>query len=210
MANLEAVLRFAVRAVPGRTYRAFARHWVERAQVYAPDEPLRDPTGEPVHSATFSATMYATTYPEDYAAGNAAIACRVYGFNDWYTAALLAGRAVAQGRVYGAEVRPRHAYDLRSAYIPVAAAVVAEQLAVLRCLAGNPFRTPVVRPAWVTSTVVGLVRGINADAAFDRLPILADALEDAGCDSADLLAHLRGDGPHVRGCWALDLVLGKS
>jgi hypothetical protein len=46
--------------------------------------------------------------------------------------------------------------------------------------------------------------------AFDRLPILADALEEAGCAEADLLAHLRGPAPHVRGCWALDLLLGKS
>jgi hypothetical protein len=43
-----------------------------------------------------------------------------------------------------------------------------------------------------------------------RLAVLADALEEAGCDQADLLGHLRGPGPHVRGCWAVDLVLGKS
>jgi hypothetical protein len=44
----------------------------------------------------------------------------------------------------------------------------------------------------------------------DRLAVLADALEDAGCADPDLLAHLRGPGPHVRGCWALDLVLGNG
>jgi hypothetical protein len=54
------------------------------------------------------------------------------------------------------------------------------------------------------------VAAIAEDRAFDRLPILADALEDAGCDDGDLLAHLRGDGPHVRGCWALDLVLERG
>jgi hypothetical protein len=43
-----------------------------------------------------------------------------------------------------------------------------------------------------------------------RLALLADALEDAGCTDGELLGHLRGPGPHVRGCWALDLVLGKS
>jgi hypothetical protein len=45
--------------------------------------------------------------------------------------------------------------------------------------------------------------------AFERLPILADALMDAGCDNADILAHCRGPGPHERGCWAVDLILGK-
>jgi hypothetical protein len=43
---------------------------------------------------------------------------------------------------------------------------------------------------------------------FDLMPVLGDALEEAGCDTADLLAHFRGPGPHVRGCWALDMVLG--
>jgi hypothetical protein len=43
-----------------------------------------------------------------------------------------------------------------------------------------------------------------------RLAVLADALEDAGCDRADILGHLRGPGPHVRGCWAVDLLLGKE
>jgi hypothetical protein len=51
---------------------------------------------------------------------------------------------------------------------------------------------------------------IYADKLFADLPILADALEDHGCTDTDLLTHLRGPGPHVRGCWALDLVLGKE
>ncbi len=42
------------------------------------------------------------------------------------------------------------------------------------------------------------------------MPVLADALEDAGCADADILAHCRGHGPHVRGCWVVDLVLGKE
>ena len=67
-----------------------------------------------------------------------------------------------------------------------------------------------VDPAWLTSTVVSLAQPIYAERAFDRLPILADALEDAGCDNADTLTHCRSEGPHVRGCWALDLVLAKK
>ena len=83
-------------------------------------------------------------------------------------------------------------------------------MAIVRCIYGNPFRPATADPSWLTSTVVALARSIYADRAFDRLPILADALEDAGCDAADLLSHCRGDGPHVRGCWAVDLVLGKE
>jgi hypothetical protein len=64
--------------------------------------------------------------------------------------------------------------------------------------------------SWLTPTVVSLAEGIYADRAFDRLPILADALQDAGCDNADVLDHCRGPGPHARGCWVIDLVLGKE
>jgi len=67
-----------------------------------------------------------------------------------------------------------------------------------------------VNPAWRTSTVVQLAEGIYADRAFDRMPILADALQDAGCDCDEILKHCRGPGPHVRGCHILDLILGKS
>ncbi len=80
---------------------------------------------------------------------------------------------------------------------------------LILCTLGNPFRPVTLEPAWLTSTVRSLAEGIYAERAFDRMPILADALEEAGCDNADLLAHCRGDGPHVRGCWVVDLVLGK-
>ncbi len=75
---------------------------------------------------------------------------------------------------------------------------------------GNPFRPVTFDPAWRSSTAVGVAETIYADRTFDNLPILADALQDAGCDHPDILSHLRGPGPHVRGCWALDLVLGKE
>jgi hypothetical protein len=81
---------------------------------------------------------------------------------------------------------------------------------ILLDIFGNPFRSVSVDPSWLTSTVVALARGTYDERAFDRLPILADALQDAGCENADILTHLRGDGPHVRGCWALDLILGKQ
>ena len=80
---------------------------------------------------------------------------------------------------------------------------------LIRDIFANPFRPVPLDPAWLTSTVVSLAEGVYADRAFDRLPVLADALEDAGCDKAEILAHCRGGGPHVRGCWVVDLVLGK-
>jgi hypothetical protein len=82
--------------------------------------------------------------------------------------------------------------------------------ACARDIFGNPFHPISVDPSWLTSTVTQLAQGIYADRAFDRLSILADALQDAGCANADLLDHCRGPGPHVRGCWAVDLLLGKS
>ena len=86
----------------------------------------------------------------------------------------------------------------------------AAQVELLRDLVGNPFRPVVPDPAWLTSDVVALARGIYDERAFDRMPILADALEDAGCADEQVLGHCRGPGPHVRGCWAVDLVLGQE
>jgi hypothetical protein len=87
----------------------------------------------------------------------------------------------------------------------------AEQIALLRDVFGNPFRAVALNPAWLTSDVLALARGIYGEKAFDRMPILADALQDAGCDNDDVLTHCRDAAlVHVRGCWVVDLVLGKS
>lgn len=79
-----------------------------------------------------------------------------------------------------------------------------------RCVSGDPFRPVAFDPRWLSETAVALATGIYAERAFDRMPILADALEEAGCDDADVLSHCRGPGPHVRGCWVVDRVLGKE
>ncbi|WP_227254493.1 hypothetical protein [Frigoriglobus tundricola] len=86
----------------------------------------------------------------------------------------------------------------------------AAQADLLRDIFGNPFRPIAINPAWLTSDVLALARGIYDERAFDRMPILADALQDAGCDNIDVLNHCRGDGLHVRGCWVVDMVLGKA
>ena len=81
---------------------------------------------------------------------------------------------------------------------------------VLQCVFGNPFRPVSAELRWLSATTAALAQAIYADRAFDRLPILADALEDAGCDNREILDHCRQPGEHVRGCWVVDLVLGKQ
>ncbi|QEL20621.1 hypothetical protein [Limnoglobus roseus] len=81
---------------------------------------------------------------------------------------------------------------------------------VLRCVFGNPFRPVTFSPPWLNPTAVAIATVIYEDRAFDRLPILADALQDAGCEDEAILGHCRGDGVHVRGCWVVDGVLGKG
>jgi hypothetical protein len=88
-----------------------------------------------------------------------------------------------------------------------------EQTPLARDIFGNPFRAVVVDPAWLAwseGRVRRLAQSIYDDRAFDRLPVLADALEDAGCADRAVLDHCRSGGPHVRGCWVLDLLLGKN
>jgi hypothetical protein len=79
----------------------------------------------------------------------------------------------------------------------------------LRDIFGNPFRPVAPDPAWFSLSIVQLAETIYHRRAFDRMPELADALEQAGCTNADILAHCRGPGPHVRGCWVIDMILGK-
>jgi hypothetical protein len=87
------------------------------------------------------------------------------------------------------------------------------QCDLLREVFGNPFRPVSLDPSWLAwqdGTVRRLARAAYDERRFDDLPVLADALEEAGCAEATLLEHLRGPGPHVRGCWAVDLLLEKA
>ena len=82
---------------------------------------------------------------------------------------------------------------------------------IFRDIAGNPFRAVRFSPSWRTGTAVLLAKQMYESRDFSAMPILADALQDAGCDNDDILAHCReASGPHVGGCWVVDLVLGKS
>ena len=83
------------------------------------------------------------------------------------------------------------------------------QLQLVHDIFGNPFRPVALSPEWRTDTALALSRTMYDQRDFSAMPILADALQDAGCDNDDILNHCRGPGPHVRGCWVVDLVLGK-
>jgi hypothetical protein len=83
-----------------------------------------------------------------------------------------------------------------------------EQANLLRDVFGNPFRPVAFSAGWRTETVVGLARQMYDSRDFSALPILADALEDAGCENDEVLSHCRSGGAHVRGCWVVDLALG--
>jgi hypothetical protein len=105
-------------------------------------------------------------------------------------------------------------------------ATVAEkqyQVAVLRDVFGDPFRPVPAGSAqrrwrkqwetfltWSNATIPQLARAVYDERRFDRLPVLADALEEAGCSDAAILSHCREPAPHVRGCWVVDAILGPA
>jgi hypothetical protein len=143
------------------------------------------------------------------------------------TARDAAGRALRWGASLGAHVAFHasatgyyegmiaHARDALAFRHPTGragtAAFVVELCHVLREVAENPSRPTVVLTEWRTDTVRAVAAQVNATADFSALPILADALQDAGCDAAELLAHLRdASARHLRGCWALELALGRA
>jgi hypothetical protein len=101
----------------------------------------------------------------------------------------------------------------RAAYVIAGMKDKANKALLLHDLFGNPFRTISINPVcfiWNDATLSKIAQAIYDERAFERMPILADALEDAGCDNADILNHCRQPGVHVRGCWVVDLLLGKE
>jgi hypothetical protein len=87
------------------------------------------------------------------------------------------------------------------------------QCGLLRCIFGNPFRPVVLDSGWLTwhdGLLVSMARQMYDSRDFRDLPVLADALEEAGCTDQDILSHCRSVGEHVRGCWVIDLLLAKG
>jgi hypothetical protein len=120
------------------------------------------------------------------------------------TAAELAAATAAEGKDY------RPGDPATAAFRVAGSAERVSQTSLVHDIFGNPYRPVALEPSWLTWDVLALACGASEEEAFDRMPILADALQDAGCDNADILDHCRGSGPHVRGCWVVDLVLGKE
>ncbi|WP_232069517.1 hypothetical protein [Gemmata massiliana] len=117
-----------------------------------------------------------------------------------------AGKAYAQAHASDSDLS-----DHNEGFLKICRVEEQRQCECLRCFFGDPFKLTIVDPFWLTSTVLALVESIYADRAFDRMPILADALQDAGCDNADILAHCRDThATHGRGCWVVDLLTGRK
>jgi hypothetical protein len=83
-------------------------------------------------------------------------------------------------------------------------------IGLIREVVGNPFRMVALNQAWRTTTAVEIARAIHDDQDFTAMPVLADALQEADCEVPAILDHCRQPGEHVRGCWVVDLVLGKE
>ena len=116
--------------------------------------------------------------------------------------------AFAAGWATGHALYPE---DSGNAWYATTKAEEAMQCQMLRCIIGNPFHvSPAIKPALLTPEPVALAQSIYDSRAFDRMPELADALEEAGCENREILDHCRSTGEHVRGCWVVDLILGKE
>jgi hypothetical protein len=87
---------------------------------------------------------------------------------------------------------------------------LSDVVSLLHELFGNPFQPVRIDPSWRTSDAMALAKVIAARDEFDSLPVLGDALEEAGCSSAAVLGHCRAGGTHLPGCWLIDLLLGKE
>jgi hypothetical protein len=193
IAYAEEIAEFGTRGWRGRPAVAKA---VEIARVEA-DEPQLTPEG----------------YTYDFVKVNAAHAARATIDTSAYRAALVTSRFASNvvGWASGHHVTTG---SLPPLYEQAQRTEKATQTRILHDVVGPlPFRPLAADPAWRAwndGAIPKMAHSIYEERAFDRLPILADALEDAGCDNADILAHCRSGGEHVRGCWVIDLLLGKS
>lgn len=203
-ADPEMMERFLAERTTLRRWRLFAWHCCARVAGLLADDRSRSALGVVERLA-----VEADDVPGDVVAAarhEASAAAR----EAWYQGDAHQFRAWAATAVESALRVPRRAY------LAAARASGANQSAereaqseLMRELFGNPFRLLLAEATWRSPAVLAVAGDIDARRALDELPVLGDALEDAGCDAAVLLEHLRGRGGHVVGCWALDWLLGR-
>jgi hypothetical protein len=185
-----------------------ARRALDAAERYA-DGRIRDSTAQGWHrkmvAAQCGATYSVDSIPEFLAYSAVAWSLTLSGKPQVY---LAAHRAAAEA----AATAPNRPLKTRAWWRAFRAELPALS-ALLRDIVGNPFRTPpAIDPGWLQwqgGTVNRMASVIYEGRRFADLPILADALEDAGCEDADILSHCRG-GEHARGCFVVDALLGKT
>jgi hypothetical protein len=206
------MLNFLRDAATARKLRLFACAWGRDVWRHLSDERCRD--------AIFTA--------ERFADGTATFADLLAAHRDATDAVneipLSAGRRDGitrrqADRNWGAKAAAevaRHAADPASDARAAARAVAWKKGATRYVLSNhlrdifNPFRSASVDPQWLTSTVLALAHYASESGDFSAMPILADALQDAGCEDEEMLTHCREPIEHVRGCWVVDLLLGKE
>jgi hypothetical protein len=183
------------------------RQAVEAAEAYADAmigrEPLQaarhaayEPIADAIAAANMTWTLGTPLSPPESAADAALGACDDMGSDS--------------GRYYAT----LHAAERSRAALGWTRGECFAQVALVHDVLGNPFRYPPPLPAavmtWNDRLVVRLAQAIYDGRRWGDMPILGDALLDAGCDVEDVVAHCRAGGEHVRGCWVVDLCLGKS
>jgi hypothetical protein len=213
-------LRLFARACCRRVWdlipRSRDRRVIEAAEAYADGEVTWQQLRRLASQAGHPASLTASREPADFrlaATATAGFAAR-RAYEKVFEILALPENVDDHPLVRELHLRPSSLFDPRDAYLNAESYEKKQQAAALRDLVGNPFRPPpAVAETWLSAgggTVPKLAHTIYADRAFDRLPILADALEDAGCTEPAILSHCRSGGEHVRGCWVVDLLLGKS
>jgi len=187
---------------PSDLTEAWLDNWEEAH--YAAEVPINGPHDTPLTRAQISAAWATQMLGNDeYKLGRVLEAVAgVFAEEALERAGL---RVDATGQIDGANAWVHPVY--REGWDADAGQVISP---LIREVVGNPFRPIAFDPSWRTEAVVGLARGMYESRDFAPMPVLADALEDAGCADADILSHCREPGLHVRGCWVVDLVLGKA
>jgi hypothetical protein len=181
-----------------------SQHVVQVAERYADAAT----TGDELHLAYAAAPERASYFPPS-SADTANDAARATALRSASAAAFIVSATVARAVVFTLRDSKASPESAREGHVKERTA----QKRILLEVFGNPFRPTVIDPLWQVWndwTVRRIAQSIYDERAFDRMPILADALEDAGCDEADILSHCRGERLHVRGCHVLDALLGKE